>query len=144
MRSLLDTSVLIALLDASHVHHALVAQWLPKNAQAGWASCPITINGCIRILSQSAYPNRVPMQDAAQRLQSAMGSDLHEFWPDDMNLATSPEIDWNYTLRPAQLTDVYLLALAVQRSARLVTLDKGIALACVKGAKAHNLVSLGH
>jgi predicted nucleic acid-binding protein len=62
MRSLLDTSVLIALLDAGHVHHRLTAKWLQTHGSAGWASCPITLNGCIRILSQPTYPNRLPMQ----------------------------------------------------------------------------------
>jgi uncharacterized protein len=144
MRSLLDTSVLIALLDASHIHHPLVTQWLPANAAKGWASCPITLNGCVRILSQPNYPNRLPMEVVVQGLRKAMQSPLHEFWADDINTVTCSTIDWAYTIRPAQLTDVYLLALAVACKGRFVTLDKGIALPCVKGAKPTHLVTLGH
>lgn len=143
MRALLDTSVLIALLDASHIHHPVVTQWLPANASAGWASCPITLNGCVRILSQPNYPNRVAMNVVASGLHQAMQSPLHEFWADDINPVTSDLIDWNYTIRPAQLTDAYLLALAVAHGGRLVTLDKGIALRCVTGATSAHLVSLG-
>ena len=143
MRSLLDTSVLIALLDASHIHHRLTANWLQTHGGAGWASCPITLNGCIRILSQPSYPNRLPMQRVVEGLRQAMQNPLHEFWADDVNMATTNAIDWSYTARPAQLTDVYLLALAVAHDARFVTLDQGIALACVPQARADQLVVLG-
>ena len=71
LRALLDTSVLIALLDANHVHHRLCSQWLSTHT-AGWASCPITLNGCVRILSQAAYPNRLPMQTVVAGLQHAL------------------------------------------------------------------------
>ena len=143
MRSLLDTSILIALLDASHIHHRLTAQWLQTHGGAGWASCPITINGCIRILSQPSYPNRLPMQQVVAGLEQAMQNPLHEFWADDVNTVTTKAIDWSYTVRPAQLTDVYLLTLAVAHKARFVTLDQGIALACVPGARTEQLVVLG-
>lgn len=143
MRSLLDTSILIALLDASHIHHRLTAQWLQTHGDAGWASCPITLNGCIRVLSQPSYPNRLPMQQVVTGLKQAMQNPLHEFWADDVNTATTKAIDWSYTVRPTQLTDVYLLTLAVAHDARFVTLDQGMALACVPEARANQLVVLG-
>ena len=143
MRSLLDTSILIALLDASHIHHRMTAQWLQTHGGAGWASCPITLNSCIRVLSQPSYPNRLPMQRVVDGLRQAMQNPLHEFWTDDVNTATTKAIDWSYTARPAQLTDVYLLALALAHKARFVTLDQGIALACVPEARANQLVVLG-
>ena len=59
MRALLDVNVLIALLDGSHIYNRLVTDWLERNIDAGWASSPITQNGCIRILSQPNYPNQV-------------------------------------------------------------------------------------
>jgi toxin-antitoxin system PIN domain toxin len=131
------------LLDASHIHHRLTAQWLQTNGGGGWASCPITLNGCIRVLSQPNYPNRVPMQQVVEGLRQAMQNPLHEFWADDVNTAESKSVDWSYTVRPTQLTDVYLLALAVAHDARFVTLDQGIALACVPTARAEQLVVLG-
>ena len=38
-RALLDVNVLIALLDADHIHHQRASQWLARNLAAGWASC---------------------------------------------------------------------------------------------------------
>ena len=56
MRALLDVNVLIALLDQAHPHHETALSWLKANIKHGWASCPITQNGCIRIMSQASYP----------------------------------------------------------------------------------------
>ena len=65
MRALLDINVLIALLDANHVHHARSTRWLDSNVGQGWASCPLTQNGCVRILSPPNYPNTVPAAEVA-------------------------------------------------------------------------------
>lgn len=56
MRALLDVNVLIALFDAAHVHHRIARDWLHEHIAAGWASCPLTQNGCIRIMTQANYP----------------------------------------------------------------------------------------
>ena len=57
MRSLLDVNVLIALLDADHISHTAATAWLSEHGRRGWASCPITQNGCVRIMSHPGYPN---------------------------------------------------------------------------------------
>jgi len=57
MRPLLDVSVLIALLDRDHAMHAPATRWLTDDAGAGWASCPITQSGCVRVM---AHPSSVP------------------------------------------------------------------------------------
>ena len=138
MRALLDTSVLIALLDANHLQHPLCTRWLATQ-QDGWASCPITLNGCIRILSQPQYPNRLPMQIVAKGLQEAMAHPMHRFWPDEINPLAADALDWQRLMRPAEITDASLLALAVHHQAGLVTLDQGISLAWAHGASAANL-----
>ena len=141
LRALLDTSVLIALLDANHIHHRLCSQWLSSHT-AGWASCPITLNGCVRILSQAAYPNRLPMQTVVAGLQQAMLHPMHEFWPDDINPLDLNAINWQQVLRPAAITDAYLLALAVRQQACLVTLDQGISVKWATGANEQHLLRL--
>jgi len=60
MRALLDANVLIALLDPDHSMHEQARKWLPSNVSRGWASCPITQNGCVRIMSNLGYPNALP------------------------------------------------------------------------------------
>jgi uncharacterized protein len=142
MRALLDVNVLIALMDAAHVHHQLARSWLEENIQNGWASCPITQNGCIRILSQSAYPGSEPAAVIAARLADAAATPWHEFWPDNLSLLEQDCLDWKHVLGSRQITDAYLLAVAVHRGGRLVTLDRAVPLAVVPGAEERHLVSL--
>lgn len=142
MVALLDVNVLIALLDGGHVHHALATQWLADHLDAGWASCPLTQNGCIRILSQSTYPNQAPAAEVAARLSEATRHPAHHFWPDAVSLLTPDLLDWRKLLTGRHITDAYLLSLAVKNRGRFVTLDQGIPLAAVQGAQAKHLVVL--
>jgi len=142
MRALLDVNVLIALLDSGHIHHTLVTNWLAENIKAGWASCPITQNGCIRIFSQPNYPNTVPAAQIAERLAESTLHPSHEFWPDSVSLLQPDCLLWDKILSSRQVTDIYLLALAVKQGGRFVTLDRGIPLTAVTGAKQKNLVTL--
>ena len=142
MRALLDVNILIALLDSSHIHNSLVTGWLADNIEAGWASCPITQNGCIRIFSQPGYPNTAPAAQIAERLAEAAQHTSHEFWPDSVSLLHPGCLIWNKILSSRQVTDAYLLALAVKQGGRFVTLDRGIPLNAVAGAKSKHLVTL--
>ena len=142
MRALLDINVLIALLDSEHASHAAAIGWFSKHAQKGWASCPITQNGCIRIMSNPGYPNPLPVQAVIERLAEACHQDVHEFWSDNVSLLDSDVVDPTRVHGPRQLTDVYLLALAVAHVGRLVTFDTAIPLAAVKNATTQNLLIL--
>lgn len=142
MRALLDVNVLIALLDAAHVHHRVAREWLADNITEGWASCPITQNGCIRILSQPAYPGAESPAAVAARLADAAATSWHEFWADDLSLLDLRILDWRRVLGTRQLTDAYLLALAVHRKGRFVTFDRSIPLNVVPGAEARHLMCL--
>jgi uncharacterized protein len=142
MRSLLDVNVLVALLDADHVLHGRATLWFADNAAKGWASTPITENGCVRILSHPGYANPQPVQQVIDRLRLASADPVHEFWPDSLSLLDSRCVDATRIHGPRQLTDGYLLALALHRRARFVTFDSGISLDAVIGARADNLVTL--
>lgn len=143
MRALLDVNILIALLDAGHLHHRVAMRWLAAHEKHGWASCPMTQNGCLRILSLPSYPNHQPVGLVAERLAQATAHSAHTFWPDDLSLLGPRPPDWSRVLSSRQVTDVYLLALAVAHGARLVTLDRGIPLAAVPGARKEHLLTLG-
>ncbi len=140
MRSLLDVNVLIALLDASHVHHRLVTGWLEQEVRHGWASCPLTQNGCVRIMSQPAYPGALPAGEVAARLAEAAAHPSHQFWPADISLLDATIFQWAHILGHRQTTDAYLLAVAIRRKGRFVTLDWRISIqAVVDSAPKHLL-----
>jgi toxin-antitoxin system PIN domain toxin len=142
MRALLDVNVLIALLDSDHTSHGVALVWFAKHAREGWASSPITQNGCVRIMSNPSYPNALPVQAVMKRLADACEEDVHEFWSDEVSLLNPNVVDSTRIHGPRQLTDIYLLALAVEQEGRLVTFDTGVPLAVVRKATADNLVVL--
>ena len=140
--ALLDVNVLIALLDGSHVDHGLATDWLASHLDEGWASSPITQNGCIRILSQPGYPNPAPAADVAERLTDATRHASHVFWADSISLLDRGSVKWDRVLGSRQVTDAYLLALAVRHGGRFVTFDRGVPLDAVDGASPVHLVVL--
>ncbi len=142
MRSLLDVNVLLALLDSDHVDHRRARDWLGGEIDAGWASCAITQNGFVRVISQPRYPSPVPVAEAAARLERATGSGYHAFWPCDLTLLDPELVDRSRVHGPRQVTDVYLLALAVRHDGRFVTFDGHVPLAAVSGARPEHLVVL--
>jgi len=140
MRALLDVNVLIALLDEGHSSHGPAMAWLEEEIHRGWASCPITQNGCIRIMSHPGYPGALPAAQVAQRVAKAAAGPDHEFWPDDISLLDPALIDCSRLLGHRQITDIYLLALAVRNGGRLATLDRRIPLEAVNSARQEHLV----
>lgn len=139
VRSLFDVNFLLALLDRAHIHHSRAVDWLSENISGGWASCPITQNGCVRIMSNPRYTNPTSPQDAVRRLNKATSTLGHKFWPDSMSLFESELIDWTKVITCRTITDAYLLALAVKNQGCLVTFDRGIDFGLVRGASAENL-----
>ncbi len=142
MRALLDVNVLIAMLDADHSLHERAREWFSRNAQSGWASCPITQNGCARVMSHAAYPNALPVRQVLERLREATRTPHHEFWPDDVTLLEPRVADASRIHGPRQVTDLYLVALAVSRDGRFVTFDASVPLNAIKNAEKKHLVAL--
>ncbi len=142
MRALLDVNVLIALFDADHSLHTRATQWFAGHVRAGWASCPITQNGCIRIMSHPGYPNALPVRAVMERLKEATTSALHAFWPDDVSLLDARVADSARIHGPRQLTDIYLLALAVRHGGQFVTFDASVSLDAVRGAQKNQILIL--
>ena len=141
-RALLDVNVLIALLDSDHLQHQQAVAWLQESEAHGWASCPITQNGFIRILSNPRYRNPTSTADAIYRLRKAVAGPAHEFWQDSVSLFEAGLVNWGKALSCRTLTDAYLLALAVKNNGRLVTFDRGITTDFVNGATSQHLLVL--
>jgi uncharacterized protein len=141
-RALLDVNVLIALLDADHVHHARASSWLHDNIRGGWASCAITQNGCIRIMSQPSYPSALSAARVAQRLREATETAAHTFVSGDLSLLDAERFDTDQLLGHRQVTDAYLLGLASAHDCRLATFDGAMPSRVVRSASPAQLVVL--
>lgn len=139
MRSLLDVNVLIALIDPDHVSHAIAKRWWLEHREAGWASCPLTQNGCVRIISQPGYPNAQAVATVIELLINLCADPCHEFWPDDASLLDARRFHHAHVHGHRQLTDLYLLGLAVAHQGRLVSFDEKIPLSAVHGARRQHL-----
>ena len=139
MRALLDVNVLIALLDEEHLNHEIARRWLRDNIRQGWATCPITQNGCLRVMTQPAYPNSVSAVLVAEKLRDATSTDYHQFWPDDVSLLNPDAVDWHQVISPRQITDIYLIALAAEREGRFVTFDTRVAPSAITGVGERSL-----
>ena len=133
MTSLLDVNVLISLLDSNHEHHRAVMGWFEQNHDR-WASCPITQNGYLRIVTQKKYPNSISIPEAVRTLSQAVSTPNHEFLPDDITLLDSQLVAHGHIQGSGLFTDIYLLALSVAHGARFVTLDTGVPHAAVPQA----------
>ncbi|MGD9616175.1 MAG: TA system VapC family ribonuclease toxin [Alphaproteobacteria bacterium] len=125
MTYLPDVNVLIALIDPTHVTHDAAHKWFTATGAASWATCPLTENGVIRVVGHPNYPNSAGSPAAVgpivARLRTLPG---HVFWADDLSLVDSPVVDITRVTMPAQVTDTYLLALAVARNGKLATFDR--------------------
>ncbi len=142
MRALLDVNVLIALIDPDHVSHATAVAWWLDARKQGWASCPLTQNGCVRIVGQPGYPNPQPVSDVIRLLRDFCNDPGHAFWPDTTSLLDSRRFNHAHIHGHRQLTDLYLLALAVEHDGCLASFDEKIPLSAVHGAKRRHLLIL--
>jgi toxin-antitoxin system PIN domain toxin len=134
--ALLDVNVLVALFDPDHVHHDAAHDWFGANRDAGWATCPLTENGLVRILSNTAYSGVHEAPAAVQkRLVAFCASGEHVFWPDEVSLRDARRFRWPGTATHRHITDIYLLALATHKQGRLVTFDRAIPVAAVAGVE---------
>jgi toxin-antitoxin system PIN domain toxin len=142
--SLLDVNVLVALFDPAHSHHEPAHEWFEAHRDGGWATCPITENGLVRVVSHPAYPGRrTTLADAIERLEAFRGSGEHSFWPDSQTIRDAAVFRPRHIGGHRQITDVYLLALAVANGGRLVTFDRSISRAAVAGARSRHLHVIG-
>jgi toxin-antitoxin system PIN domain toxin len=127
MVALLDVNVLIALACPNHIHHSLALRWFRDNQGQGWATCPVTQAGFIRVSSNHRVIEEAPSpQEAALLLRRITALEHHEFWADDIPLVESEFFATERIRGYRQVTDAHLLALARSRSGRLATLDRRI------------------
>ena len=142
--ALLDVNVLVALFDGDHVHHDIAHDWFAERGAQGWATCPLTQNGFLRTAAALAkIHDPISMAELVEGLQRFTSSGQHQFWADDISLLDKARFSAELVIGHQQLTDVYLLGLAVKRRGVLATFDRKIPLDTVKGAKAEHVEVLG-
>jgi uncharacterized protein len=142
-RLLLDVNVWIALLDDAHVHNAgALNLWAQPGLKI--ASCPSVENAVLRVLNMPAYSRRGPVgfELVRNKMRLAYSDVDHEFWPDDLSLVSDDAVTWSRVFGHNQITDLYLLALAVRRGGALATFDHRVALSSIEGAEGQHLLLL--
>ena len=133
--ALLDVNVLVALFDPDHVHHDAAHDWFEQHGCAAWATCPITETGFVRVLSNPRYGGAaVRAVDLAKRLSRFCRQAGHTFWAADLSLLDTSRFGLSRARGHQQLTDVYLLGLAVSKGGCLATFDRSIPVRAVAGA----------
>jgi len=124
---LLDVNVLIALLWPPHEAHARAQRWFAQNARHGWATCAMTQAGFVRIVSNPIFSRRaVSPRDALEVLGGSLQHPAHHFWTEDIGVTEALAHFGRRLLGHQQITDAYLLGLAIQKKGRLATLDASL------------------
>lgn len=139
-RLLLDVNVWIALFDDQHVHNQRALS-LIEQPGLKIATCPLIENAVLRITNMPSYNRLSPAGfEVVRRKMDLVCQDTnHEFWADDISLRADAVLDWERVSGHNQITDAYLLALALKHKGCLATFDQRIALSAVRGAKPEHL-----
>ena len=143
MVHLLDVNVLVALFDPGHLHHQTAHEWFARTREAGWATSPLTENGFVRVVSNPAYPGRrTTVADAVGRLRRFAACEFHIHWPDDVSILRENTLEPSHLAGHGELTDAYLLTLAVFHGGALATFDRSIRTGAVPGFRPEFLTLL--
>ncbi|MCV9996892.1 PIN domain-containing protein [Pararhizobium sp. YC-54] len=136
MRYLLDVNVLIALIDRYHIHHDLAHSWLRTHSEDGWATCAITENGLVRIVSNKKYPQSPGSASTLVDMLSTLKyAPEHEFWSETISLTDDRIFRIEHISSPEQITDTYLLGLAVYHGGYFATFDRRLSTEAVIGGQ---------
>jgi toxin-antitoxin system PIN domain toxin len=141
MRALLDVNVLIALFDADHIFNNRAHNWLETQSKAGIATCALTENGLVRILTNANYSKKIHLAppEVIRRLEGFIAKQDHAFIGDSISVTDRDLFERQYILGSKQITDIYLLGLANKAGCKLATFDANINIRAVKAASEANL-----
>lgn len=138
--TLLDVNVLVALFFADHVHHDIAHDWFADHRAHGWATCPLTENGLVRVACQQPSDEvLVRPVDVIGHVERFCRDKHHHAWTDTVSLTDASLFAAEFIRGHKQVTDVYLLGLAKKMGGRLATFDRTIPVKAVRGATADSL-----
>lgn len=141
MIGLPDVNLLVALAWPNHVHHQPARRWFEENHRRGWATCPLTESGFVRVSSnRKVTPAARRPEEAILLLRELTALAGHSFWTDDTSIARSKWIAPERLLGHGQVTDAHLVALCLRRRGRLATFDRGITEVLPPGVAARDVL----
>jgi toxin-antitoxin system PIN domain toxin len=135
-RYLLDVNVLIALFDPAHANHEAAHDWFARTGSSAWATCPITENGFVRVVSHSRYPTvEASPAEALEHLRAFTGNHPgYEFWPASVSLTDNSLFSPAFLTSSGHVTDAYLMGLAAKQGGKLATFDQGMNCSWIKAS----------
>jgi toxin-antitoxin system PIN domain toxin len=135
--ALLDVNVLAALFNPDHIFHEAAYDWFADHRERGWATCALSELGVVRVLANPKYWDHSERAvNLVTRVRAFCASGHHTFWPEAISVRDDTRFDLSYASGHRQLSDLYLLGLAVHNRGYLATFDVKIPLKAVKGATA--------
>lgn len=139
MKFLPDVNVLIALFDTSHQHHTIAKNEFTKYLSDGWCTCSLIQNGFIRIISNPSYLNNLTVTEATTLLEKAQENTRHTFLDQTISLLDSNKFEASKLVSHKQVTDLFLIGMAIHHDATLVTFDRNIPIHAAIGFKDRHL-----
>ncbi len=125
---LLDVNLLMALFWTNHDQHEQASDWFQSHSRYGWATCPLTQVGFVRISSNPrVFPDAPSPLKAIEILNANINHRSHHFWKEEISLQRSVALFSNLFTGHQQTTDAYLFGLAIHKRGVLATFDSGIA-----------------
>jgi uncharacterized protein len=124
-KNLLDTNVLIALADQRHSHHPIARSWFSSTGKENWGICPLTESGFLRVTTNPVFrPGPRTFEQAIAILQSLKRLPGYWFWEIDKSWVTLTAPFASRVFGHQQVTDAYLLGLAIKEDGVLVSFDR--------------------
>lgn len=126
-KNLLDLNVLVALIDDEHVYHRIARRWFDARMSEEWGLCPLTEAGLVRLTTNPALgPMLRTFAETKVLLDEIAMWPGYRYWPITESWATLTAPFAARIFGYQQVTDAYLLGLAIKEDGVLVTFDKGI------------------
>lgn len=138
---LLDVNVLVALVWPAQEAHVRVMTWFRNNHKAGWATCPFTQTALVRILSNPAFSrDSLSPAHAEELLGNNIEHPSHRFWAADIDYTSAVSSFRDSIVGHRQVSDAYLVGLAMHHKGKLATLDQGLRTILSQANRSRDLV----
>ena len=124
---LIDVNLLFAIHQPAHEDFEPATRWFTGTGIRSFATCPITQAGLLRLLTQGVPNAQVfRLQEAREALAHLTSLPGHSYWQDKQDFITATGKFYTRLQGHRQITDAYLLGLAIHNRGKLATLDRGI------------------